>query len=234
MLSDETIAQYRAVQDVAKGVLAELGTTINSEDTEASIARRAVEALARCGLSETWYHECPAFVLLGSRSCLSISGRDYEPALEPVGLTNLVTVDLSPKLDEVWGDCARSFFVEDGQSTSDPALPEFVEGKRFLESLHAAMTGFVDTNTTFGQLFSWTEEQISAAGFENLDFARNVGHSIEKRPSGRKYVEAMNRSKVCEVQFFTFEPHVRRVGGRWGFKHENILFFDSYGRVRQL
>jgi len=52
--------------------------------------------------------------------------------------------------------------------------------------------------------------------WENLDFARNVGRSIEKRPSDRKYVEAMNRNKLCEVQFFTFEPHVCRVGRALG------------------
>jgi len=32
-------------------------------------------------------------------------------------------------------------------------------------------------------------------------------------------------------QLLTFEPHVRAVGGRWGFKHEEIYRFDASGRV---
>jgi len=234
MLSMETIAQYRAVQTLAKEVLEELGPTICAQDTELSIACRATEALARRGLTETWYYNCPAFVLLGSRSCLSISGREYEPALEEVGQVNLVTVDLSPKRDEIWGDCARSFFIEGGSHTSSPTVSEFREGARFLKSLHQEMTQFVDMQTTFHQLFEWANREISAAGFENLDFAGNVGHSIETRPEKRRYVETANHIQLSEVPFFTFEPHVRRVSGRWGFKHENIFYFRSANSIEKL
>jgi hypothetical protein len=143
-----------------------------------------------------------------------------------------VTVDLSPKRGEIWGDCARSLFIENGRHTPDPILAEFVEGKRFLESLHAAMPEFVDIYTTFLQLFNWTNERISADGFENLDFAGNVGHSIERRPADRKYIDATNHNRLSEALFFTFEPHVRRIGGLWGFKHENIFFFGPTGLER--
>jgi Xaa-Pro aminopeptidase len=234
MHSMATVAEYRAVQTLAMEVLEELGPTIGSEDTEFSIAFRATEALARRGLTETWYHGCPAFVLLGSRSCLSISGREYEPALEEVGQVNLVTVDLSPKRNEIWGDCARSFFIEGGRHTSNPTLSEFQEGASFLKFLHDEMTKFVDAHTTFHQLFEWASREISGAGFENLDFAGNVGHSIETRPEKRRYVETANHIRLSEVPFFTFEPHVRRISGRWGFKHENIFYFGSAPTVAQL
>jgi Xaa-Pro aminopeptidase len=234
MHSVATVAEYKAVQTLAKEVLEELAPTICAQDTELSIACRATEALVRRGLTETWYHDCPAFVLLGSRSCLSISGREYKPAREAVGLANLVTVDLSPKRDEIWGDCARSFFIEGGSHTSSPTLAEFREGASFLNFLHDEMTRFVDPHTTFHQLFSWTNRQISAAGFENLDFAGNVGHSIETSPEKRRYVETANHIRLSEVPFFTFEPHVRRVSGRWGFKHENIFYFGSAQTVEQL
>src|SRR5690349_20681993 len=91
------LAEHRAVQRIARQVLADLAPTICASDTEFAIAQRAVASLRSRGIMETWYHNCPALVLLGSRSCLSISGRDYVPAQEPVGReTNLVTVDLSP------------------------------------------------------------------------------------------------------------------------------------------
>jgi len=234
MHSMATVAEHRAVQTLAKEVLEELASTIGAEDTEFSIASRATEALAQRGLTETWYHNCPAFVLLGSRSCLSISGREYRPALEEVGQVNLVTVDLSPKRNEIWGDCARSFFIEGGRHTSRPTLPEFREGARFLKFLHDEMTQFVDTHTTFHQLFEWANREILAAGFENLDFAGNVGHSIETSPEKRRYIETANKMRLSEVPLFTFEPHVRRVSGRWGLKHENIYYFGSAQTIEQL
>lgn len=108
------ISAHREVQAVAKKVLAALGSTINPLDTERTIAERATAMLAREGVTDTWYYECPALVLLGSRSRLSISGREYVPNEEEVGFFNLVTVDLSPLRGDIWGDCARSFFIEEG------------------------------------------------------------------------------------------------------------------------
>ncbi|XCY77636.1 M24 family metallopeptidase [Pseudomonas sp. CBR-F] len=102
----------RVVQAAAKSVLQQLVTRITPQSTEASIAEMATQMLADCGYPQTWYYDCPAFVLLGSRSALSVSGRDYRPSDEAVGLHNLITVDLSPRAGNVWGDCARSFYVE--------------------------------------------------------------------------------------------------------------------------
>jgi hypothetical protein len=91
-----SIEEHRGIQGIAKTVLSELGGTIGPADTERTISDRAANLLAGHGITETWYYECPAFVLLGSRSCLSISGRDYRPSDERVGSTNMITVDLSP------------------------------------------------------------------------------------------------------------------------------------------
>ena len=80
------------------------------------------------GLRDTWYYDCPAFVLLGSRSCASMSGRTYRPAEEAVGEHNLVTVDLSPRRDEIWGDCARSFCIEGGRWVVAPTDTDLADG----------------------------------------------------------------------------------------------------------
>lgn len=233
-LLHSTICEYRAIQQATKDVLAELRTTLCADDTESSIVSRAVAGLHRRGLTETWYYDCPAFVLLGTRSCLSISGRNYEPAAEAVGTTNLITVDLSPKRDDVWGDCARSFFVENGLPTDIPALPEFSMGLDFLRALHAEMPDFVTRSTTFHELFSWTRAKIEESGFENLDFAGNVGHSIATRKEERQFIQHGNHTRVVDVPFFTFEPHVRSAGGKWGFKHEDIFFFDQNHKLERL
>ncbi len=234
MPSIALIDEHRKVQGAAKAALAALGSTISSIDTEESIARYAYQALCDLGFPDTWYYQCPAFVLAGARSCLSISGRQYVPAKEPIGECGLVTVDLSPMHNGHWGDCARSFYVENGAVTLTPKSPELQAGKQFLAALHADMARIVQPAMSFHELHAWANARIQAGGFENLDFLGNVGHSIATRRENRQYIAANNHAKLGEVPFFTFEPHIRERVGRWGFKHENIFFFNANGFVEEL
>jgi len=231
--SHSLIAKHREVQNAAKAVLQQLGASITPHDSERSIAEKAHALLRAQGYPDTWYYDCPAFVLLGTRSCMSVSGRSYVPSDEVVGLTNLVTVDLSPSRDGVWGDCARSVFIENGVAT-EPTSTEFTVGKRFLADLHGEMRRYVHPDLAFHDLYEWTNTHIEKAGFENLDFLGNVGHSIATRREDRQYIEQSNMKKLAEVPFFTFEPHVRVAGGKWGFKHENIFYFDDQGQLQEL
>lgn len=234
MPSDSLIAEHRDVQAAAKRVLAKLASQICPTDTEESIARTAYRSLYELGLPDTWYHQCPALVLSGSRSCLSISGRDYLAGRDTIGQFNLVTVDLSPMRNGRWGDCARSFYVESGRVTPTPMAPEFACGKQFLETLHSAMRQTAHPAMTFHELFDWANRNIAASGFENLDFLGNVGHSLATRREDRQYIKAGNTCSLGDVPFFTFEPHVRQVGGRWGFKHENVFYFNQAGVPEEL
>lgn len=228
------LAEYRAVQQVAKQVLAEITGFISPAATERSIAEFAQTRLAERGYPETWYYECPAFVLLGSRSCLSLSGREYMPATEPVGETNLITVDLSPCRGAIWGDCARSFVVELGRVVTDPVNVEFRRGLEVQQKLHARFLDFVTLDTRFCELFEFVNEFIQDQGYECLDFLSNVGHSIASSLNERVYITAENQEPLSSVPCFTLEPHIRAKGGRWGFKHENIYYFDAGGRVVEL
>jgi Xaa-Pro aminopeptidase len=230
----ELVTAHRDAQDAAKAVLRELAEDIRAEDTEQSIATRAADALRKRGIRETWYYECPALVLLGSRSCTSVSGRHYQPSLEPVGQKNLVTIDLSPSHMGHWGDCARSFPVEEGRVTFTPGDPAFVAGLSFVRGLQASMRSFVTPRTTFHELATWSAREIESRGFVNLDFRGNVGHSIARRREDRLYIEQGNHRPLADVSFFTFEPHVRATGGTWGFKHEDIFFFNAAGTLEAL
>jgi len=223
--------QHKHVQAIAKEVHARLGSFITPNATETSIAKKAVDLLAELGVTETWYHNVPAFVLLGSRSCLSISGRDYMPANELVGDINLITIDLSPKIGQVWGDCARSFAVEGGLVTQNPKQSEFVSGFGVEKALHAEMIEFVSPSTKFSELFEFTNAKIKQYGYENLDFLGNVGHSIEARISDRRFVDSRCHESLGDVALFTFEPHIRKAGSQWGFKHEEIYYFNQDGHA---
>lgn len=234
MIPPDIIAAHRRVQDAAKSVLRQLAQEIGPEDNEQSIATRAVAALFSYGIHDTWYHDCPALVLLGSRSRLSVSGRDYRPALEAVGQENLVTIDLSPSHGSHWGDVARAFPIENGRVTLEPSDPQLRAGLLFLHRLQSAMRTFVTPRTTFHELAVWTAQRLQAEGYSNLDFRGNAGHSIAAHRQDRLYIEEGNHRHLSEVGLFTFEPHVGTADGPWGFKHEEVFFFDADGRLEQL
>ncbi|PQO37678.1 M24 family metallopeptidase [Bremerella cremea] len=225
---------HRHVQAIAKSVLEDLAATIQPADTERTIAKRCVDRLHDAGITQTWYYDCPAYVLLGSRSCLSISGRDYVPADEVVGETNVVTVDLSPLYQEAWGDCARSFYVEEGNASLMPTRAEFVRGDQLLRKLHVFACERVHTEMTFEELHSLLAEAVVTHQFESIDFLGNFGHSIEKCLTDRKYIEAGNASRLSDVPYFTIEPHIRELGGNWGYKWEEIYTFGTDGRIHAI
>lgn len=226
--------EHREVQTAAKAVLADLAASIQPLDTERTLAERAASLLGARGLTETWYYDCPALVLLGSRSCESLSGRDYRPNDEPVGNFNVVTVDLSPMRRGLWGDCARTFPIENGGFTLEPYAAEIRVGLDAQALLHQSMQSFVTPATMFSELFSFSNTQIASLGFENLDFLGNLGHTIESTRSERRYIEVGNDLPLGTVPFFTFEPHIRQVNGRWGFKHEEIYYFASDHKLHAL
>ena len=234
MPTEQQIATHRKAQTAAKSVLDMLSEVITADDSEKSIARKAHEMLSALGYPETWYYHCPALVLLGTRSCLSISGKDYQPSNEKVGMSNLITIDLSPTDDEYWGDCARSFPFENGKVTTTPALLEFKNGIHFTEQLQHQMLRIAHPEMSFGQLFDWANVRIRESGFVNLDYRNNVGHSIAISREDRQFIQTNNSIKLGEAPFFSFEPFVRLKGGSWGFKREDIFFFNSSGQLEKL
>lgn len=234
MPSAQQIAEHRKAQDTAKAVLARLPEIIDGSDTEQTIVSKAHQMLCELGCPETWYYDCPALVLLGSRSCLSVSGKVYQAGHEKVGAANLITVDLSPIQQHYWGDCARSFAIENGKVTANPSLLELKNGIHFLEHLQLQMMKIVRPETSFGQLFDWANVRIRESGFVNLDYRNNVGHSITSSSEEREFIRANNAIKLGDIPFFSFEPFVRLKGGNWGFKHEDIFFFNQAGALERL
>src|SRR5688572_5780757 len=137
------------VQRIAKQLLAELPGVITPNASEAIIARYASGRLAELGVTETWYHNCPALVLAGHRTCLSLSGRDYVPEVKEIGSDNVISIDLSPSKDSLWGDCARTYVIERGQVTENPSGSAYAEGLHAQRRLHDEMIRFVEPRTSF-------------------------------------------------------------------------------------
>ena len=140
----------------------------------------------------------------------------------PVGDLNLVTVDLSPLLDGAAGDYARSLCVEGGRVVDHPSAPDFAGGLEALDALHRHLVRVARPEATFGELFAAVAARLANLGYVNLDLRGNFGHTLTARLGERRFFEAGSPVRLAGAGPFTFEPHVRRVGGRWGFKREDV------------
>ncbi len=86
---------------------------------------------------------------------------------------------------------------------------------------------------TFEALYHYMNDLIVEKGFLNLDFLGNLGHSIAKNKNGRVYIEKGNGKRLSDVEMFTFEPHISVPGSQYGYKREDIYYFEN-GRLKQL
>ena len=48
-----------------------------------------------------------------------------------------------------------------------------------------------------------------------------------KAKSDRTYIEKGNKPKLGNVKYFTFEPYIAITDSKYGFKKENIYYFDG-------
>ena len=76
-------------------------------------------------------------------------------------------------------------------------------------------------------MFFYINDVIKDNGYMNLDFLGNLGHSIVREKNQRIYIEKGNKTKLSEVDAFTFEPHISLPGGNYGYKLENIYAFEG-------
>ena len=180
------------------------------------------------GADSFWYWDVGAFVFSGKETARSVSGREYRISETYVEPNDIITIDLSPQRDSIWGDLARTIIIENGQVIRKPDAVQNEEWRNGLAMellLHREMKAFVTTETTFHELFEYINRLIAAHGYINLDFLGNLGHSIVKSKKNRIYTEKGNHAKLSSVEAFTFEPHIALPGSLYGFKHENIYTF---------
>ena len=218
--------------------MSELHNFVKVGMSEKEIKEKALELMVAKGSNSWWYHGIGAVVLLGKRSIESMPGRDYSASEENrVSENDVVTVDLAPTVDGFWGDYARTLFVEGGSvaKEDDPKIPHFRRGLEAELYLHAKLMEYATPQMTFEELFFKLNEDITNLGYENLDFKGNLGHTIEMNQADRVYIERGSKASIHETgKPFTLEPHIRLIGGSFGFKRENIYYFDDSGVLQLL
>lgn len=170
---------YSRIQMAAKQTIEYIKNTIKPGMNLLEIRKLCEEKLLELGADSFWYWDVGAFVFAGDETTVSVSGKQYVTSDRVIGNNDIITIDLSPQVANIWGDYASTIIVENG--------------------------------------------------FVNLDFMGNLGHSIVKIKSDRVYIEKGNMTKLGDVKYFTFEPHIGFPNSKYGYKKENIYYFDENG-----
>ena len=226
---------YKEVQQTAKDTIEFARKEIRAGMTLTEIRKMCESKLLELGADSFWYWDVGAFVFAGDDTTLSVSGREYKTSTRTIAANDIITVDLSPQKDNIWGDYARTLIVQNGRVADDKEITD-TEWRRGIETeklLHKEMRRFVKPETTFEELFYYMNAFIEKQGFKNLDFMGNLGHSIVKNKDERIYIEKGNGARLDSVKFFTFEPHISILGSKFGFKRENIYYFAD-GKLEEL
>ncbi len=231
--------ENRPAQELAREAMKMTAAEIRPGMSEAQIAALAEKHMRELGAEGWWYHGVGALTLVGKeRSRLSVSGREYCPDKTAVlGENDLVSLDFSPVVNGRWGDYARTVYLEGGKPKLEPEEPEtaeFAAGYAVELRLHRELTEWARPETTFHQVWERMNRLLREAGYRNMDFHGNLGHSIERSPDDRIYLEEGNNETLGgHGTPFTFEPHIGTAGG-WGFKREEIYVFGEDGRLKPL
>ena len=221
---------YSQIQLSAKQTIEYIKNTIKPGMNLLEIRELSEEKLLELGADSFWYWDVGAFVFAGDETTVSVSGKQYVTSDRVIGNNDIITIDLSPQVGNIWGDYARTSIVENGMVVEDIGLienPEWKSGLQMEEKLHAELLRFATKETTFEKLYYHMNEFIVENGFVNLDFMGNLGHSIVKNKNDRVYTEKGNTQRISEVKYFTFEPHISIPGSKYGYKKENIYYFQN-------
>lgn len=223
---------YSQIQLAAKKTIEYIKNIIKPGMNLLEIRKFCEEKLLELGADSFWYWDVGAFVFAGDETTVSVSGKQYVTSDRVIGNNDIITIDLSPQAGDIWGDYARTIIVENGMVVEDIGLIENQEWKSGLqmeEKLHAELLRFATKETTFEELYYHMNGLIVENGFVNLDFMGNLGHSIVKTKGDRVYIEKGNMTKLGDVKYFTFEPHIAFPDSKYGYKKENIYYFDENG-----
>ena len=191
---------YSQIQQTAKQTIAYIKKIIKPGMKLFDIRKLCEEKLMELGADSFWYWDVGAFVFAGDETTVSVSGKQYVTSDKIIENNDIITIDLSPQVGNIWGDYARTIIVENGEVVDDIELiqnQEWKSGLQMEDKLHAELFRFVTKGTTF------------------------------EVKSDRIYIEKGNKAKLVAMNYFTFEPHIAFPDSKYGYKKENIYYFDE-------
>ena len=179
--------EYKEVQKIAKDTIEYAKKNIYAGMSLIEIREMCERKMLELGADSFWYWDIGAFVFAGDETTISVSGTKYKTSDRVILENDIITIDLSPQRENIWGDYARTLIIENGIVVDDEfaSNEEWKNGVHMEKQLHKEMMHFVTPNTTFEELYYYMNKVIEDSGYINLDFMGNLGHSIVKVKSDR-------------------------------------------------
>lgn len=230
MKAKETLGLYSAMQDLNRATINHIAGIIKVGMNLQDIKELCENYLLENGADSFWYWDVGAFVFAGEETTISISGKDYKAADRTIQENDIITIDLSPQKDNIWGDHARTLVIENGvvcEEIDKIKKDEWRTGLQMEAYLHKTLLDVATPEMTFEELYYYMNDLIVKKRFLNLDFLGNLGHSIVKNKNDRIYTEKGNCKRLSDVELFTFEPHISIPDSKYGYKREDIYYFDN-------
>lgn len=217
------------MQNLCRSTMKHLVENIATGMSLLDIRKICEDFMLENGADSFWYWNVGAFVFANDETAVSVSGKEYKTSERIILSDDIITVDLSPQNNNIWGDFSRTIIIENGEVVSkieDIKNAEWKQGLQMESYLHKLLTDKAAEDMTFEELYYYMNSVISRHGFQNLDFLGNLGHSIAENKDDRIYIENGNKTRLGDVKFFTFEPHISIPHSKYGYKMEDIYYFQ--------
>ena len=235
--TDVDIENILKAQDIAKSCLDYMNEYLKPGLTRDDIHEECKNYMLNLGAERFWTHDDPALILFDDLT--TYSAHECPSSLfdlKKIKENDLITIDVSPTIKNGWGDLARSYIMQDGKiiSYKDCNNSEIKEAIEFEYKLHELFINSINEDTTFNQLYLIIEDYVSKHNYYNCDYHGNYGHTIENNPKDRVTIAKdvnVNISKYNKP--ITFEPHICKIDGTYGVKHENMYVFYE-GKMHEI
>ena len=226
---DIDIAAIERAQKIARYCLDSIPQYLKSGMTREEIHEKCEELMTAAGSTGWWTHGDAALILFGNY--LTYSAHEDPASLFDgvrVGENDVITIDVAPMYGIGWGDMARTFVIENGICIpwEKCTNSEVIEGMRLEQYLQNLLRDTVNEETTFSDIHRITQRILDEKGYRNCDYHGNFGHSIEIHPDNRVTIIPNENRRIAEYgKPVTYEPHICKIGGTIGVKHENMYRF---------
>lgn len=193
---------YFKIQSIAKETIEYAKKIIKPNLSLIKIREMCENKMLELGADSFWYYNVGALIFAGDETTKSVSGKEYITSDYIIKNDDIITIDLSPQIKNIWGDYARTIIIENGKVVDEINQIQNAEWKNGLlieKELHSELLNFATSNTTFEELYYHMNDFIKKCGYINLDFNGNLGHSIVKNKNRRIYIEKGNKKKLSKV-----------------------------------
>ena len=169
---------YSQVQQIAKDTMDYAREMIKPGMNLLELRELLDNKMLELGADSFWYWDVGAFIFAGDETTVSVSGTEYQTSDRIIAENDIVTIDLSPQIGDIWGDYARTIIVENGIVVNKDNISnkEWKNGLLMEDILYLELMDYATPNTTFEELYYHINGIIQEKGFINLDFLGNLGH----------------------------------------------------------